>query len=194
MLKKMCIGILCAVLLATGAHAAMPPTGEESWITPATVMAQDADLGLTCGYSDADINTITNVVNGEVGGISGTVVLTYADGSQLWTDGFTIRMIHARVVDNQVRSPMFPSTVQGCVSQCWSWSYTGTSLRDSAQWQSCRQAVVDALSGGISVPNNVYAATCDGAFASYYPGWHLWARVDWNTGWYSGTFYYCAYG
>ena len=194
MLKRLCIFGLCAVLLATVAHAAMPPTGEDAWIPPVTAMTQDEDLGLKCGYSDADLNTITNVVNGEVGGISGTVILTYADGSQLWTDGSTLRMIHARIVDNQVNSSLFPSTVQGCVSQCWSTSYNGTAWRDSAQWQSCRQAVVDALSGGILVPCNVYAATCDGAFASYYPGWRLWARVDWSTGWVFGTFYYYAYG
>lgn len=146
------------------------------------------------GYSDADLNTITNVVNGEVGGIVGTVVLTYADGTQLWTDACTLHKIHARVVDNQVKSSLFPSTVQGCVSQCWSWSYTGTDWRSSTQWQHCRQDVVDALTGGISVPSNVYAATCDANFASWYPGYYLWARVDWDTGWYSGTFYYYAYG
>ena len=148
----------------------------------------------TLGYSDADINTITNVVNGEVGGICGTVILTYADGTQIQGDGTLLRMIHARVVDNQVRSSLFLSTVQGCVAQCWSWSYTGTDWRDSWQWQSCREAVVDALSGAIYVPENVYAATCDASFCAACPGYYLWAAVYWNTGWYSGTFYYYAYG
>ena len=44
------------------------------------------------------------------------------------------------------------------------------------------------------VPGNVFAATCDANFAGYYPGWYLWARVDWDTGWVSGTFFYYAYG
>lgn len=186
MLRRLCAAVLCAALLVTGASA-MAPAKQK--IILATGVEQAAET-----YPDADINTIANVVNGEVGGISGTVILTYADGSQLWTDGSTLRMIHARIVDNQVKSSIFPSTVQGCVSQCWSTSYTGTAWRESTQWQSCRQAVVDALAGGISVPSNVYAATCDANFASYYPGWYLWARVDWDTGWYSGTYYYYAYG
>lgn len=145
-------------------------------------------------YSDADINTITNVVNGEVGGICGTVVLTYADGSQLYTDACMLHKIHARVVDNQVRSSMFPATVQGCVGTYWSMSYTGTSWNYSSQWEHCRTDVESALAGDIYVPSNVYAATCDPYFATWYPGYHLWARVDWDTGWYSGTFYYYQYG
>ena len=141
-------------------------------------------------YSDADLNMIANVVNGEVGGISGTVVLTYADGSQLWTDGCMLHKIHARIVDNQVRSSAFPSTVYDCVGQCWSWGYTGSGWNNSTQWQHCREDVLAALDGEVSVPDNVFAATCDANFASYYPGWSLWARVDWDTGWCSGTFYY----
>jgi hypothetical protein len=101
---------------------------------------------------------------------------------------------------------MFPATVDGCVRQCWSTSYAGTAWRESSQWQSCRAAVVEALeerastggqiarATGCSVPRNVYAATCDANFDGYYPGWYLWARVDWDTGWVSGTFYYYAYG
>lgn len=146
-------------------------------------------------YTDSEINEITNVINGEVGGIgSASVILTYADGSQLYTNGFTLRMIHARIVDNQVKSNLFPSTVDSCIKQCWSWNYTSTDWKQSAQWQSCRESVVEALSGGISVPSNVYAATCDAYFSSYAQGWYLWARVDWNTGWYSGVFYYYCYG
>ena len=155
----------------------------------------DGDAGAV-GYSDSEINMIANVVNGEVGGIAGaSVILTYADGSQLWTDGYTLRLIHAKIVDNQVRSSLFPSSVRSCVGQCWSWGYTGTAWNNSTQWQECRQAVVDQFAGvGIMVPTNVFAATCDPAFASYGAGWKLWARVDWDTGWFSGTFYYYCYG
>lgn len=188
-MRKLIATLLCVCLLASSSAALSPATAD----FPDAPEVETAPAVETGGY-DADLNMIANVVNGEVGGICGTVVLTYADGSQLWTDGSTLRMIHARIVDNQVQSSLFPSTVSGCVGQCWSWSYTGTAWRDSAQWQSCRQAVVDALAGGVSVPSNVYAATCDANFASYYPGWHLWARVDWDTGWFSGTFYYYAYG
>ena len=145
-------------------------------------------------YSDAELNMITNVVNGEVGGICGSVVITYRDGSQLYTDESVLRMIHAKVVDNQVQSDMFPATVSQCISQYWSPAYDGTDWRTSAQWQSCRESVVNAFTGGIYVPCNVFAATCDPYFASWYPGWYLWARVDWNTGWCSGTFYYYSYG
>ena len=199
------LAAMLTVTLATGTQAAMPKVGEEQWITPVQALEEHTSSGAdtapsTLGeaygnYTDAELNMIANVVNGEVGGIgSAAVTLTYADGSQLWTDGYTLRLIHARIVDNQVRSSLFPSTVKNCVGQCWSWDYTGTGWRDSAQWQTCREAVVNALNGGISVPENVFAATCDAVFASYYPGWRLWARVNWNTGWYSGTFYYYQYG
>lgn len=198
----MLLAVLFAVTLVTGTQAAMPKTGEEQWITPVSSLdkeepdsAAETRNDISSGYTDAELNMIANVVNGEVGGIaSASAILTYADGSQLWTDGFTLRLIHARIVDNQVRSSLFPSSVLDCVRQCWSWSYTGTGWRDNAQWQGCREAVVNALNGGISVPGNVYAATCDPYFASYYPGWRLWVRVDWSTGWYSGTFYYYQYG
>lgn len=180
-MRKILIAVLCVALLASSAAA----------LSPSKVLTIPY---FDCGYSDADMNTITNVVNGEVGGIVGSVVLTYADGSQLYTDACTLHKIHARVVDNQVRSSVFPSTVQGCVSQCWATYYTGTDWRGSAQWQHCREDVVDALTWGYHVPSNVFAATCDPYFCQRYPGYYLWARVDWNTGWYSGTFYYYRYG
>lgn len=211
-MRSAVIGIALAVLLATVSAAAMPPIGVEPWeMAPGTAEIGPgepdaaADERADCPrYSDAEINMIANVVNGEVGGITGTCVLTYADGSQLWADASVLRGIHARVVDNQVQSGMFPATVSGCVGTYWSTSYTGTGWRESAQWQSCRAAVVEALAGrddtggliarATVVPENVYAATCDPNFASWYPGYYLWARVDWDTGWYSGTFYYYAYG
>ena len=209
-MKRMLTVLLAVMLLAGSAEAAAPAIGEEAWVTP--IYEDMADVGIGhygdggdgflpaaemtgTGYSDSEINMIANVVSGEVGGIAGaSVVLTYADGSQTWTDGYTLRMIHARIVDNQVRSSLFPSSVRSCVGQCWSTGYTGTAWNSSTQWQSCREAVVEALGGGISVPSNVYAATCDSGFASYYPGWRLWARVDWDTGWFAGTFYYYCYG
>ena len=208
-MRRALIGIALAVLLATVSAAAMPPVDVEPWeMVPGTAEMELGEPDPTADvladsprYSDAEINMIANVVNGEVGGMTGTCVLTYADGSQLWADASVLRWIHARVVDNQVQSGMFPATVSGCVGAYWSASYTGTGWRDSAQWQSCRAAVVEALGGtgdpspsGAWVPGNVYAATCDPWFASYYPGYYLWARIDWDTGWRSGTFYYYAYG
>lgn len=162
-------------------------------ITLAPQAHSEAVIEQVTAYTDSEINQITNVVNGEVGGITGTVVLTYADGSQLYTDACTLHKIHACIVDNQVKSSLFPSSVSGCVNQCWSSAYTGTAWNSSTQWEHCREDVQDALEGGFYVPSNVYAATCDASFASYYPGWYLWARVDWNTGWVRGTFYYYCY-
>lgn len=145
-------------------------------------------------YSDEEINQITNVVNGEVGGIQGTVLVTYADGSQEYTDGHFLRMVHACVVDNQVNSDLFPSSLVKCIRQCWSSSYTGTSYRSNKQWKRARESVIAALDGEINVPTNVFAATCDPYFASRYKSYQLWARVDWDTGWVKGTFYYYSYG
>lgn len=145
-------------------------------------------------YTDAELNMMANVVNGEVGGISGAVTIYYPDGTVLEADGQTIRRIHARVVDNQVRSELFPDTVRRCVALYWSSAYTGTGRRTSEQWQHCRQDVMWALWGCVDIPDNVLAATCDPYFADRYPAYSLWAKVRWDTGWTSGTFYYYQYG
>lgn len=198
-MKKILLVILIAVLLVFSVEAMAPakPACIEDLETEChtcTITAEAAPQNDTAGcYTDAEINMITNVVNGEVGGICGTVVLTYADGSQLWTGGCMLHRIHARVVDNQVKSELFPSSVSGCVKQYWSTAYAGTDWRSSAQWQHCREDVVDAFDGDIYVPDNVFAATCDPCFPTWYPGYSLYARVDWDTGWCSGSFYYYAY-
>ena len=145
-------------------------------------------------YTDGDLNMIANVVNGEVGGITGSVWITYADGSTVEADACLLHQIHARVVDNQVRHDLFPSTVRSCVRQYWSKGYSGTGWRTSAQWQHCRQDALWALYGFVDVPDNVLAATCDPYFASRYTAFSLWAKARWDTGGVSGTFYYYQYG
>lgn len=145
-------------------------------------------------YTESEINMIANTVNGEVGGISGTVTIYYASGETVEADGQTLRRIHALVVDNQVRHELFPDTVRQCVALCWSRAYTGTGWRTSEQWQHCRNDVLWALYGFVDVPDNVLAATCDPGFAERYTGYELWAKVRWDTGWVSGTFYYYQYG
>ena len=141
-------------------------------------------------YSESEINMIANTVNGEVGGICGSVTIYYTDGTVAEADGQTLRMIHARVVDNQVKSDLFPDSLKSCISLYWTKAYTGTSWRTSEQWQRCRADVLTALVTDINVPSNVLAATCDPYFAERYTGYELWAKVRWDTGWVSGTFYY----
>lgn len=145
-------------------------------------------------YDDYDLNIISNIVNGEVGGICGTVILTYSDGTQLYADACILHKIHAQIVDNQVNSSMFPSTVYGCAMQCWSSAYAKTGERSSSQWKHCKEDVIEVLSSYDRIPSNVFAATCDSRFAQKYDGFYLYARVDWSTGWVSGTFYYYSYG
>lgn len=158
-----------------------------------TIYAED-DENYPCDYSDDDINIISNIVNGEVGGICGTVILTYYDGTQLYADACILHKIHAQIVDNQVNSSLFPDTVYGCAVQCWSSAYSKTGTRTSSQWQHCKEDVIEALSSYDRIPSNVFAATCDSKFAQKYSGFYLYARVDWSTGWVSGTFYYYSYG
>ena len=145
-------------------------------------------------YTDAELNMIANVVNGEVGGISGTVTIYYSDGTVVEVDACLLHQIHARVLDNQVRSDLFPNTVRQCVALYWSRAYTATGWRTSEQWQRCRTDTLLALYGLIDVPGNVLAATCDPYFADKYTGYALWAKVKWDTGWTHGTFYYYQYG
>lgn len=145
-------------------------------------------------YTDEEINMITNVVNGEIGGLTGSIKLTYADGSQEDADSTTIRQIHACVVDNQVNSDLFPSSVKRCIANYWSSSYTSTGYKSSSQWKSCRSVVETVFDDRDDIPINIYAATCDSRFAKRYSAYKLWARVDWNTGWIKGTFYYYTYG
>lgn len=145
-------------------------------------------------YTESEINMIANVVNGEVGGICGTVTIYYASGETVEADGQTLRRIHARVVDNQVHSELFPDSLRSCISLYWTPSYTATSWRNNVQWLRCREDALAALYGLIEVPDNVLAATCDPYFADKYTGYALWAKVKWDTGWVSGTFYYYQYG
>lgn len=145
-------------------------------------------------YSDSELNMITNVVNGEVGGITGTATITYADGSTVDVDACLLHIIHARVLDNQVKSEIFPDSLRTCISWYWTSAYTATGWRTSERWQHCRQDVLFALWGCVDVPDNVLAATCDPYFADRYPTYSLWAKVKWDTGWVSGTFYYYQYG
>lgn len=145
-------------------------------------------------YTESEINMITNTVNGEVGGISGTVTIYYASGETVESDVQILRRIHARVVDNQVRHELFPDTVRQCVALYWSRAYTGTDWRTSEQWQHCRTDALMALYGLIDVPDTVLAATCDSHFAERYDGYKLWAKVRWDTGWTHGTFYYYQHG
>lgn len=145
-------------------------------------------------YTDGELNMIANVVNGEVGGICGTVTIYYASGETVESDVQILRRIHARVVDNQVRHELFPDTVRQCVALYWSSAYTGTGWRTSEQWQHCRTDALMALYGLIDVPDTVLAATCDSHFAERYTGYALWAKVKWDTGWTHGTFYYYQYG
>lgn len=144
-------------------------------------------------YTEGEINMIANVVNGEVGGISGTVTICYANGETVDADGQTLRRIHARVVDNQVHSELFPDSLRSCISLYWTEAYTATGWRTSAQWLRCREDALAALYGLIEVPDNVLAATCDPHFAERYDGYKLWAKVRWDTGWTHGTFYYYAW-
>ena len=144
-------------------------------------------------YTDGEINIFANIVDGEVGGITGVVTIVYANGTVRKADGYTLRRIHTRVVHNQVRSELFPNTVSRCAALYWSSSYTGTGRRSSERWQSCREYVISALRGFHEVPDNVFAATGDPYFSSRYPAYRLWAKVKWDTGWVSGTFYYYAY-
>lgn len=145
-------------------------------------------------YSEAELNMMANVVNGEVGGITGTATITYADGSTVDVDACLLHRIHARVLDNQVKSEIFPDSLRTCISWYWTSAYTATGWRSNAQWQHCRQDVLWALWGCVDVPDNVLAATCDPHFAERYDGYKLWVKVKWDTGWVSGTFYYYQYG
>lgn len=145
-------------------------------------------------YTNDELNMIANVVNGEVGGITGTATITYADGTVVEADACLLHMVHAKVVDNQVRHELFPDTLLSCVRQYWSNGYSGTIWRTNEQWQHCRNDVIVSLATDINVPNNVLAATCDPYFADRYQQYSLWAKVRWDTGWTSGTFYYYQYG
>lgn len=145
-------------------------------------------------YTEGELNMMANVVLGEVGGITGTATITYADGTVVEADACLLHMIHARVVDNQVRSDLFPDSLRSCISLYWTEAYTGTGWRTSEQWQRCREDALAALYGLIDVPDNVLAATCDPGFAERYDGYKLWAKVRWDTGWTHGTFYYYQYG
>ena len=149
------------------------------------------------GLSEEQIDMITNVVMHEVGGLSGiNITLVYANGTTIDYSGTNfIHKVHARVLLNQYNSSLFPSSLSKCISYYWA-SYLANSnyySHNNETWKTCRQDVLEELSSGPIIPNNVFGATCDPYFASYYPGYSLYATIYWNTGWYSGVFYYYQY-
>lgn len=144
-------------------------------------------------YSDSDINMITNLVTGEVGGLEGTVTITYFDGTVIESDWTTLHKIHAKVIHNMVEDYKFPSSLKRCIELYWSPYYTRTNYRDSEQWLICREDVLEAFDDGIYVPSNVFGATQDPYFSKKYTMYTLYARVDWSTRWLDGTYYYYAY-
>lgn len=91
-------------------------------------------------YTEGELNMFANVVNGEVGGITGAVTIYYASGETVEADGQTLRRIHARVVDNQVHSELFPDSLYWCVRLYWTEAYTGTNWWNNHQWLRCRDA------------------------------------------------------
>lgn len=156
----------------------------------------------TSGYylSNEEIDMVANVVMHEVGGIYGSnayVTITYANGQSVTYNGSCIlHKIHAQVLLNQYNSSMFSSSLASCIRNYWmsGLEYSGYYSSSNSTWQHCRNDVIDILNNGFSIPSNVYAATCDPYFATWYPGYYLYATVYWNTGWFSGTFYYYQYG
>lgn len=198
----LCIILLCGIFFIPHADAAadtaimdalVSSSPDESWLTPVSQPAPVSEP------ASNDVDLITNVVAHEVGGISGGstyVVITYADGTTYtYNGGCILHKIHARVLQNQANSSLFQSDLSACIKTYWAsyladpWYFS----RSNPTWQHCREDVVSALNGEFTIPSNVLAATCDPNFASYYPGYSLYAAVYWNTGWYSGTFYYYQY-
>lgn len=153
----------------------------------------------TCGFTEDEIDMITSVVMHEVGGLYGSnssVTITYANGySETYYGTCLIHKIHAQVLINQYHSSLFPSSLSRCISLYWDAGLTNTNYynKNNSTWQHCRADVLDVLTSGGNLPNNVFGATCDPYFAQRYSGYSLYASVYWNTGWYSGTFYYYQY-
>lgn len=182
MIRKLLTFVLCALMLVMQVNALSP-----AQTIPLPPLPE-------LDYTESEINMITNVVNGEVGGICGTVTIYYASGETVEADACLLHQIHARVLDNQVRSDLFPDSLRSCISWYWTSAYTSTAWKTSSQWQHCRNDALMALYGLVDVPDNVLAATCDPYFAERYDGYELWAKVKWDTGWTHGTFYYYQYG
>ena len=96
---------------------------------------------------------------------------------------------------SQSSSNIFPSSLSKCISWYWDPSLTSINYynRNNSTWQHCRDDVLDVVLSGGNIPSNVFAATCDPYFATYYPQYSLYASIYWSTGWYTGTFYYYQY-
>lgn len=147
-------------------------------------------------FTEEEIDMITNVVMHEVGGVCGYVSITYSNGETFtYNDGCMLHKIHTMVLINQFNSSLFPDSISKCIRQCWmrGLENTGYYSRNNSTWQHCREDVVDVLENGFTIPDGVFAATCDAYFANSYSGFSLYATVYWNTGWYSGVFYYYQY-
>lgn len=159
---------------------------------------ETSSSNITNKYTDYEIDLITNVVMHEVGALSGniSIYITYANGTTYDYSGTNIiHKIHAQVLLNQYNSSIFPESLSTCISWYWASYLTNQYYynRNNSTWQTCRADVIETINNDFIIPSNVFAATCDPYFASYYPGYSLYAAVYWNTDWYSGTFYYYQY-
>lgn len=170
---------------------------EEENIPPAK--EKIAENSSSYGLTAEQIDLVTNIVMHEVGSLYGSniiITMVLADGTTIDYSGTNmIHKIHAKVLLNQYYSSIFPNSLSSCISQYWA-SYLANANyynHNNSTWKDCRQDVINVLSSGSIIPSNVYVATCDPYFASYYSGYSLYATVYWNTGWYSGTFYYYQY-
>lgn len=189
------IVLVCLVIFVASCSLTAFADETNAWRSP--VRISRFDIYDNCGgFTNDEIDLIANVVTHEVGGINGYVSITYANGeTATYNNGCVLHKIHARVLINQYNSSLFPDSLSSCISRYWlsGLEYSGYYSYSNSTWQHCREGVLDAVSNDLDVPSNVYAATCDPYFASTYPGYSLYATVYWNTGWYSGVFYYYQY-
>lgn len=207
----LCVLLILGILIPCVAYAS--PAEKVATIGPQTESQIEVEEQVTyqpipkenpaagnCAVSESDIDRIANVVAHEVGGICGPdsyVIITYANGTSVTYRGSCIlHQIHAQVLINQVNSSMFPDNYASCIRMYWAsyLSEPGFYSQSNVNWNHCRKDVVDVLSGNaVTIPSNVYAATCDANLGALYPGYTLYASVYWDTGWYNGVFYYYQY-
>ena len=163
------------------------------------VSIEEPAAEVSWGFTEEEIDMITNVVMHEVGGFYDTnisITATYADGrAEIYSSSNLILQYHAQVLINQYNSSIFPNSLSKCIINYWS-RYLANPYyynHNNTTWQYCRDQVVYVINNGCNLPDNVYGATCDPYFSSRYDRYSQYAKVYWETDWKYGTFYYYEY-
>lgn len=149
-------------------------------------------------FTEEEVDLMANVLTHELGPFyysDVTFTITYSDEHmETSTEPGILFQYHTKVLINQCNSIYFPKTLSGCISRYWADYLTNRYhySHSDPMWLYCRDWVVYTLENGCDMPDNVFGATEDPYFPQHYTMYFRFAKIEWETQWNDGTYYYYA--